>query len=270
MNRYSDEVKTIIKNGGFYFTNGKGETRWNSIVQKPGDNRLYRKRVETIIVRNKKEIFVKKKPNGEYFLPGGSTEKSVDNIVQAENECHEEAHMVVKNMTPTGITYTEVKPSPTWASESKTPVVWDGYITEVYIAEYGGMYKGSIEDADEDPFIRSGRFYSAKECMRFFRKEHKDAFLNWMRDQNSSKYEEVTESYMTNYFKNKRLLREVGYSPEITKGTVDKLIVMLKKEYSHLITKSSIKREMKKDDGATYFHPVSEFTFLMEVLSLLF
>ena len=69
-------TEEAIKNHGFMGTNN----RWNSIITFPGDDRLYRERVETIVVRNGKEVFVKRKPNGEYFLPGGSTEKKVSNI----------------------------------------------------------------------------------------------------------------------------------------------------------------------------------------------
>ena len=94
-------TKEAIKNKGFYGTNGV----WNSIITFSGDDRLYRERVETIIVRKNKEIFVKKKPNGEYFLPGGSTEKNLSHKKQAINECKEEAHINVKNIEFTGITY---------------------------------------------------------------------------------------------------------------------------------------------------------------------
>ena len=71
MNAQERRVNEAIKNGGFYGRNGL----WNSIKKLNGDPRLYRERVETIIIRNNKEVYCKKKPNGEYFLPGGSTEK---------------------------------------------------------------------------------------------------------------------------------------------------------------------------------------------------
>ena len=96
--------------------------------------------------------------------------------------------------------------------------------------------------------------------MKFFRKEHKDAFLNWMKEQKMND-SLIKESYVTNYFRNKRFLREVGHNPEITRASVVKLIDMLKKEYSNLSMRSSIKREMKRPDVSTYFHPVVEFDF---------
>ena len=106
-------IEDVIRNHGFYGNNGV----WNSIITFPGDNRLYRERVETIIVRNRKEVFLKKKPNGEYFLPGGSTEKDIPDIQQAINECREEAHIDVSRIESTGITYKKKHNPPKWAKK---------------------------------------------------------------------------------------------------------------------------------------------------------
>ena len=204
--RLKDKREEAIKNKGFYSKKGL----WNSIITFPGDDRLYRHRVETIIVRNGKEVFVKKKPNGEYRLPGGSVEKDLPNINQALNECREEAHIDVSNIESTGITYKIIRKSPQWAYD-ECELQWDGYYNEVYIGEFNGKYKGHIDDEDQDPFIRSGRWYSTKECFRFFRKEHKDALLWWLKQQNEKENEEVTtESYITNYFGNRKLLKKIS------------------------------------------------------------
>ena len=45
------------EHGGFYDKNHV----WNALKIFPFDKHVYRDRVETIIVRNKKEVFVKKK-----------------------------------------------------------------------------------------------------------------------------------------------------------------------------------------------------------------
>ena len=99
-----------IRNRGFYGNNGV----WNSIITFPNDDKLYRERVETIVVRNGKEVFLKKKPNGEYFLPGGSTEKDLPDINQAINECKEEARINVGRIESTGISYKEKHEVPSW------------------------------------------------------------------------------------------------------------------------------------------------------------
>ena len=251
-------TEEAIKNHGFMGANN----RWNAIITFPGDDRLYRERVETIIVRHNKEVFVKRKPNGEYFLPGGSVERNVPNIKQAENECNEEAHVKVKNIQFTGITYKEHHETPNWAIKEGL-IQWQGSYTEVYTAEYDGSFKGNIAKTDEDPFIRSGKWYSTKECFKFFKQEHRDALKNYLKEQETKEDEdsEVTESYLTNYFGNRRLLRKLNKAPEVDMSFIDTMISKLKERYSKGIRSSKIKREMKRKDVGEFFHPVLTFDF---------
>lgn len=253
--RKKEMTEKAIRDGGFYGRNGV----WNSIITFSGDKRLYRERVETIIIKDKKFVFVKKKPSGEYFLPGGSTEKNISHMDQAINECREEAHINIRNIQATGITYKDQHEVPTWAKK-ECDVEWNGTFTEIYVGEYDSIYKGKIDKVDEDPFIRSGKFYSTKECFKFFRKEHRDALLWYLRSINQED-EEVMESYVGNYFKNKKLLKKISHNPEIEKSAVDKIISTLKKEYSRLSTTSKIQRERKQKDVGELFHPVLTFDF---------
>lgn len=187
----SNEDKEIlnkaIRDGGYYANNGT----WNSIVKIPGDNHLYRGRVETIIVRDRKEVFIKLKPNGEYFLPGGSKEKDIPDIDQAVNECREEARINVRNIESTGLTYKTLKQPP--YSMRNSVLACDGYITDIYIAEYDSVYKGPIAKVDKDPFILSGKFYSTKKCLKLFNKEHREALL-WYLKNNIGGHEVISES----------------------------------------------------------------------------
>ena len=96
-----DKGRTYAKtSGGFY----DRYHVWNALKVFPFDNNVYRDRVETIIIRGNKDVFVKKRPDGKYFLPGGSKEKNISDIEQAENECKEEARIIISNIEPTGIT----------------------------------------------------------------------------------------------------------------------------------------------------------------------
>ena len=54
-----EALQKAIREGGYYSPNGV----WNSIIKSPTDNKIYRKRVETLIIRNGKEVFCKKKPS---------------------------------------------------------------------------------------------------------------------------------------------------------------------------------------------------------------
>jgi hypothetical protein len=255
MRRKKELTEKAIRDGGFYGRNGV----WNSIITFSGDPRLYRERVETIIVRNGKDVFVKKKMNGEYFLPGGSTEKDLPHIDQAINECQEEAHIKVRNIESTGITYKTQHKVPDWA-KNECDVEWNGTFTEVYVAEYDGMYHGHIDPVDEDPFIKSGTWISTKECFRIFRKEHREALLWYLKTRNE-KEEPITESYISNYFKNKKLLKKISRNPELERGAVEQIISTLKKSYGELSSKSKIQRERRQPDVKEIFHPIITLDF---------
>ena len=245
-------IDKVVKDGGFV---GKNNT-WHSVISLNG--KLYRDRVETIIL-NGNQVFVKKKPNGDYYLPGGSTEDGVSKIDQAIAECHEEAHMNVKNVEATGITYKK-EYDKKFSTMSKTgiPFEYYGAQTEIFIADYDSSFKGKIKSVDEDPFILSGKWYSTKECFSFFEKEHRQALLFAIKRKKNTV---VTESYINNYFKNKKFLKKISNAPDIERSSVEQAIGILKKSYIDLISKSKIKREMKQDDVGTIFHPILSFDF---------
>lgn len=247
-----EALKKAIKDGGFYGDNNV----WNSIMVIPGDNHVYRHRVETIIINNK-TVFVKKKPNGEYFLPGGSTEKGVDDADQASNECREEARCKVKDIKFSGISYkTYLDKSRSYNKEYL--VKWDAMYTDIYVAKYDGKDHEPVENVDKDRFIESGNFYPFKECMKFFKKEHKDALLQYI---NETKEEAVTESYISNYFGNMKLLKDISRNPEITIGAIDQCIALIKKYYDNMISKSRIKRTIETGEAKNLFYPITAFEF---------
>lgn len=204
----NEKTAKAIMNQGFYDKNGS----WNSVIKFPLDPNIYRGRVETIIVRDKKEVFVKRRPNGEYFLPGGSWEKTLPNIEQAINECKEEARINVRNIEFTGITYkklTKDRPSIEWmksltkndGDDINNKVLWDGSYNEVYIAEYDSLYKGEISKEDQDAFILSGHFYPVKQCLKFFNEEHCQALI-WFLKERILPDEIVAESVYENNLNN--------------------------------------------------------------------
>lgn len=257
MNAQERRVNEAIKNGGFYGRNGL----WNSIKKLNGDPRLYRERVETIIIRNNKEVYCKKKPNGEYFLPGGSTEKGRTNKEQAIAECREETHMNISDVEFSGITYKKYFKPKQWMLD-ECDILWDGSINYIFVGQYSSKYKGNVAKLDEDPFMRSGRWYPIKECYKFFRKEHKDALFQYIKNHSiDNEDEEITESYELNYFKNKRLLRKISKTKDIDRGAVEQMLSTIKKEYSKLSNTSKIKRERRTADVSKIFHPILTFNF---------
>ena len=179
--KYSIEEKKkyleeAIRNGGYYGDNGC----WNSIMTFPNDKNVYRGRVETLIIKDDKFIFLKFLPRDSqnykrtYTVPGGSFELNIPNDIQAINECIEEARIKISNIQASGITYKELKDPPKWAIE-KQPVNWNGNYTEVYVGEYDGKYTGHIDKVDEDKFMITGKFYKLDEIFKYLKKEHKEA-----------------------------------------------------------------------------------------------
>lgn len=242
-----------IKDGGYYGKNGV----WNSIVTFPNDPKLYRERVETIVVRSNKEVYLKRKPDGTYFLPGGSTEKGKTHVEQAIAECQEEAKINVKNIKYSGVTYKAVHSVPEWVKKDKFDIEWQGTVNKVFIAEYDGKYTGHIDNVDMDKFIGSGKWYPIKECFGFLSKEHRDVLSAYIKEY-KNKNSEVTEGYVSNYFKNKKLLKNISKNPEIERGAVEELVSLVSKKYHKLSGTSRIRRIRKNPDPKEeLFFPVS-------------
>lgn len=258
-----DKDKTLqaLNDGGFYTDKGK----WFSLIK--NRDKLYRKRVETIVIKNGKEIFVKKKPNNEYSLPGGSCEKDVPDYTQAAKECEEEAHFTISNIESSGISYIRKYPMDQYfrdiCEDFKGKTGYDGALTYIYVATYEGKFTGAIEKEDEDPFIRSGRWYPISDCLKFFSKDHREALMWYLKNItiNDNPEEEITESYVSNYFRNKKLLKKVAGAPEVGREACDQVLAGLKKAYSKLLNTSAIKREKNSKDLACTFHPVFTFEF---------
>ena len=204
----SNEERKIFRqkalmNNGYYDRNGN----WNAIKVINGN--IYRDRVETLIIKDKKFVFIKLAgEKGKYKLPGGSLGKDITPETQAINECHEETHFEVNNLQSTGITY---KINYTDSNKSKDNeyqygVRYIGAFTSLFTAEYVGKYTGKIAEADEDPYIRSGKWYTFKEAFGIFNTWHRDALLQYIK-LNLSTEEYTTEGYFLNRVKNSVLLK---------------------------------------------------------------
>ena len=174
-------LEEAIRNGGFYgdAMRDMSGVRWNSIMVFDSDDHIYRGRVETLIIRDKKEVFLKFYPKDQqkdgcaYCIPGGSMEKDVDPMSQAVNECNEEALIKVSNIRSTGLTYKEHREPPKWCLSQ--PINWNGYYNEVYVADYDGPYRKKVEKADLDKFTASGHFYPIRDVFKVLKPVHQEA-----------------------------------------------------------------------------------------------
>lgn len=204
----SNEERKIFRqkalmNNGYYDKNGN----WNAIKVINGN--IYRDRVETLIIKDKEFVFIKlSSEKGKYKLPGGSLGKDITPETQAINECHEETHFEVSNIQSTGITYKVNYPdnNKTKDNEYQHGVKYIGAFTSLFTAEYAGTYNGKIAEADEDPYVRSGKWYTFKEAFGIFNQWHRDALLQYIK-LNLPSEEYTTEGYFLNRVKNSVLLK---------------------------------------------------------------
>lgn len=163
------------------------KTFWNSIYMVKG--KPYRVRVETLIFNKEGKVLLVKKDKPTkygvmYSLPGGSTEPGTLPSKQAELECLEEARIITKNIQYTGLTYQgTVEPYPNPYKNPKNEIeeqkkkdyfMYYGYIVYIFVAEYGGKYRGEIDPFDEDKkFANACDFYGINEIN--WRPEHVEA-----------------------------------------------------------------------------------------------
>lgn len=168
------ELNTHIENHGFYGRNNV----WNSLIMIKG--KPYRHRVETLVIKDNKYIFLKLNSKyGLYIVPGGSIEKDIDNVIQAENEVNEEARMVVANVRYTNITYTELyEGTPKTTMENGDIFNYMGKFSEVYIADYKGRYTEKIPSILADNrMANDGRFYKIQDVFHLLKSAHKKALI---------------------------------------------------------------------------------------------
>lgn len=169
---YNVSLDTALKQGGFYGAYGV----WNSLIKI--DGKILRGRVETLIFKkDQQQLYMRLKSfnKKQYRIPGGSFEKDVPNYIQAQNEVNEEARIKVKNLVNSGQHYIKLyKENSSWMNDIDSRLRWSGSYTEVYIAEYDGVYTGAIaeEDKDDDMYI-NGKFYNIYEIYSILSDTHR-------------------------------------------------------------------------------------------------
>lgn len=172
---YTDKELKAIEDGGFVDSDGK----WNSIVVDTETGELCRKRVETLIVKNKTKVFLWLTSSGRYKIPGGTIEREVPDEEQAAIECKEEAKITVKNVIDTGIEYTDICYFPDSAKINHLGLKWNGTISRVYVASFHKSYLGKIEQTAMDyKMSKYGRFYDINDIFEILRPEHQKALID--------------------------------------------------------------------------------------------
>ena len=149
----------------------------------------YRPRVETLVIKDGEMLFLRVKEkdnrgssgnNSSYELPGGSIDADCSPIEQARNEVNEEGLISIKDIYDSGIQYYEDYPSGYIMSGGDTPLEYQGHISNVYVAEYSGIYsKNMVDKKDLDPGMAENcKFRRIVEVVNILREEHVNALLS--------------------------------------------------------------------------------------------
>lgn len=162
-----------IKQGGYYNTDGD----WNCIVvDKNYPDKILRGRVEVLILKDGK-LFMYRKENGDYRIPGGGFDKGVSNIDQAFMETKEEAKIIIDNIKYSGVSYVRIYDEIWKHSDNDIPE--DGTFNEVYIAKYKKDYHGYIRKGLSDmQLTNKGDFYDLDEIQDILKEPHRQALMN--------------------------------------------------------------------------------------------
>ena len=145
----------------------------------------YRPRVETIIIKNGNQIFLRKyDKKGDYDytyrLPGGSLDNDSSKIKQAENEVNEEALLQIKDIYQTPVSYFENYPDGFLLKNGDICIAYKGTYTEIFASQYKGLQdKSEIAEHDlDDDMANNGKFYYITNVCELLRPEHIDVILS--------------------------------------------------------------------------------------------
>lgn len=178
------DLNKALNEGGFF----DKDNVWNSLMKK--GNKLYRVRVETLIINDKGELYLRlyNKENKNYRLPGGSVERNISNLEQASNECKEEAYIVVKNIKDSGLYYIKKSSSTKSILKQNIPLIWDGNYTYIFVGEYDSKYNGVVKYIDKDDDMYSnGKFYDYNYIKDSLLTSHRKAYELYLTNTNSIK-----------------------------------------------------------------------------------
>lgn len=186
----SERTMDVVCAGGFVNKYGK----WNSVVMR--DGKIFRNRVETIIVNHNGDIYMDIH-NNKYRLPGGGVERDNDKMKQAIAECREEAFIVVNHMIDTGYEIIEYFDNTNFKPEGDA-IIHDGKLTSLFIGRYKEAYHGYVPPVDRDNYMKeNGKFYPFEEVRHMLKKEHIAAYEKYIYGDNSIEQNEKIFPYYT-------------------------------------------------------------------------
>lgn len=141
---------------------------WNSMVVIRG--KRYRERAEVLILKGD-EVLLRKKSDGTYKIPGGSSEPDHSLHDQAIQEAQEEVNITTTNLEYYG-SYQKMY---TKGEE------YDGYICHVFVGMYSKPYNGYVKKADRDiKMLKESKFYKIDDVFDMLIPEHQNAVRSYL------------------------------------------------------------------------------------------
>ena len=263
--RYDEKLHYIVRNKGYYDNSGV----WNSISQS-SDGKIFRNRVETLVIRDKK-VLIKFHKDGTYKIPGGSVDINVPDIDQAVNECKEEARIIVKNIYYTGFTYKKLKPADKVVKNDKF-INWDGSINKVFVANYDSMSQDYIEPVDRDNDMLSGEWYNIEEVISKLIPEHREAIIQYLKFHKEPEQVYAEAFYYINSIKNLFQIYDQYKHPDFNIEFVMKLLKAIDEEHKNIVKSSHFKKAFKRRDVIYEYNMVSlkfkSFNIIVRLSSL--
>ena len=149
----------------------------------------YRPRVEMLVIKDARYVFLRLKDGIEktppdkrtykYTIPGGSLDADSSKLEQAIAETNEEALINVSLVYNTGVSYYSRYEPGFILKGGDMPLEYVGSMSDVFIGVYDGPYdKSKVEEKDlDDDIANNGKFYEITKVAKYLRTEHIEALL---------------------------------------------------------------------------------------------
>ena len=170
-------LPVALKHKGYYDKSNS----WNSLITlEEYPERIFRDRVEVLIFKGRDQIYLCREKHF-FRVPGGSKEKGVSSYNQVYNEAKQEAHLLIKNIRYSGVTYVRLLSKPYTLQQSD--IYWDGVRNSVFTAQFDDIYNGNISPYLRDNFmLRTGKFYDVHEVFHSLKPEYRKVISSYQKN----------------------------------------------------------------------------------------
>lgn len=222
---------------------------WNPIVRPYKDDRLYRERVECIIMNEDNEIlsYINIK---ECKIPGGGSHKDELLVTQLINECREEVRANINSICYIGCyihDFSDIHKEK-FKGTLNDGVEYAGSYNYLYVAKYDSKYVGDINAKDRDSLLSHATFNNINTFIDVAKNEWKVAVIIYMmtyaKDINARNY--FSEIYKRMVIKTNYLTLNIKNSDINQSIQMNDDIVIMNEDYTPVSTSLVIDSKKRK------------------------